>query len=73
MIPWLVRVEIELIMVLSCPPPGVPVETKTPANLPTKARFHQRSSVASQKACQKCGAGSASEGKESATKRRVRS
>ena len=63
--PWLVRVEIEFMMVLSCPPPGMPVETKTPANLPTKARFHQRSSVPSQKVCQKCSAGSARRARQS--------
>lgn len=36
-------------MVASCPPPGVPVETKTLANLPAKAPLAQRPPVASQK------------------------
>ena len=36
--------------VASCPPPGVPVETNTPANLPAKAPLAQSPPVASQKA-----------------------
>ena len=51
MIPWCASVEIELLTVVSCPPPGVPVETNTPANLPAKAPAAQSLPVASQKAC----------------------
>lgn len=53
MIPWCVSVEIELMTVASCPPPGVPVETNTPANLPTKPPVAQSPPVLSQKTCRR--------------------
>ena len=51
MIPWWVSVESEFITVASWPPPGEPVETNTPANLPVNAPCIHSCPVASQKAC----------------------
>lgn len=51
MIPWCVSVDSEFMTVASCPPPGVPVVTNTPANFPTNAPLAQSPPVASQKAC----------------------
>ena len=51
MIPWWVSVESEFITVASWPPPGEPVETNMPANLPVNAPCIHSCPVASQKAC----------------------
>ena len=50
MMPWCTSVEIELITVASCPPPGEEVDTNTDAYLPKSEPCAQSWPVASQNA-----------------------
>ena len=50
--PWWTNVDMAFATVTSCPPPGVPVDTKTLTNLPASAPDAQSWPVVSQKACE---------------------